>query len=235
MKIIKLLQADKKTQQQKITNISSTYFYLINFLFTKTAAKTKTSISPQNNMAHNAQILNPSDHQFPVDGLLPKSVTQAASFIQTNPTYDGRNTIIAVLDTGVDPGAPGLQKTTTGQPKIIDIVDSTGSGDVCMNESATLENGEITGLTKRKLKIPESWPKAKNNQYFIGTKELGELIPPSAKGRYSKDVSGEHNSKLQEITAKLMDSNPKPTEPAEKSENPSLSKLMTEKNNEQCG
>ena len=93
-------------------------------------------------MAHNAQIINPADHPFPVDGLLPKNVTQAASFIQTNPTYDGRNTIIAVLDTGVDPGAPGLQTTSTGAPKIIDIVDSTGSGDVCMNESAKINENK---------------------------------------------------------------------------------------------
>jgi tripeptidyl-peptidase-2 len=97
------------------------------------------------------------------------------------PNYDGRNTIIAILDTGVDPGAAGLQVTSDGKPKIVDIVDCSGSGDIPTTTIVKpTENDDgvpvITGLTGRKLHLNKDW-KNPSGEYRIGIKRAYDLFP----------------------------------------------------------
>ncbi|WP_335936298.1 S8 family serine peptidase [Streptomyces sp. PTD5-9] len=55
----------------------------------------------------------------------PSFETGAVDFVQQHPKADGRGITIGILDSGVDVGHPALQKTTTGERKIVDWVTAT--------------------------------------------------------------------------------------------------------------
>ncbi|MFF1438539.1 S8 family serine peptidase [Streptomyces sp. NPDC058295] len=55
----------------------------------------------------------------------PSFETGAVDFVKKNPKADGRGVTIGILDSGVDLAHPALQKTTTGERKIVDWVTAT--------------------------------------------------------------------------------------------------------------
>ncbi|MFI5754680.1 S8 family serine peptidase [Streptomyces sp. NPDC051569] len=55
----------------------------------------------------------------------PSFETGAVEFVKEHPKWDGRDVTIGILDSGVDLGHPALQKTTTGERKIVDWVTAT--------------------------------------------------------------------------------------------------------------
>ncbi|CAG9796314.1 unnamed protein product [Diatraea saccharalis] len=125
----------------------------------------------------------PTDCDFPIWGLLPKKETGVVSFLNKNPNYDGRDTVIAIFDSGVDPAATGLQVTPNGDRKVIERFDCSGCGDV--DTSTVIKevvDGCITGLTGRKLKIPESWQNP-SSTYRVGVLYPFSLYPTKLKER----------------------------------------------------
>jgi len=59
----------------------------------------------------------------------------ARQFIQAHPTWDGRGVLIAVCDSGVALGLPGLQETSDGKVKILDARDFTTEGRIALQEA----------------------------------------------------------------------------------------------------
>ncbi len=63
-------------------------------------------------------------------GLMPLRSTGIDQFRAAHPSYDGRGVIIGILDSGIDPGVPGLVVTSTRAPKILDLRDFSGEGHI---------------------------------------------------------------------------------------------------------
>ncbi|TFG48068.1 MAG: hypothetical protein E4H38_07085, partial [Gemmatimonadales bacterium] len=87
-------------------------------------------------------------------GWMPLRPTRVESFLQEHPEYDGRGVLIAILDSGIDAGAPGLGLTSTGERKILDLRDFSGEGAVALSpvslkgESVVAGGQRLGGLSR---------------------------------------------------------------------------------------
>ncbi|WNI15509.1 S8 family serine peptidase [Actinacidiphila sp. ITFR-21] len=87
----------------------------------------------------------------------PAFETGAVDFVKDHPAADGRGVTIGILDAGVDVGHPALQKTTTGERKIVDWVTATDpilDGDATWRPMVTAETGPAFTASGRAWKSP---------------------------------------------------------------------------------
>ena len=63
-------------------------------------------------------------------GLMALRSTGVPRFAADHPMWDGRGVLIAILDSGIDPGVPGLALAADGSAKVLDLRDFSGEGRV---------------------------------------------------------------------------------------------------------
>lgn len=130
--------------------------------------------------------------QDSIQTFLSLSNTGVAGFHKLYPEYDGRGTIILILDTGVDMGVEGLQKTSTGETKVIDAQDFTGEGDINLYDcEIDKEDGKEYFINEEKnLKAAGAGSlkyKAVDDKYYIGALREADL---KNSGSHAEDLNG---------------------------------------------
>ncbi len=144
----------------------------------------------------------PDVRPFPTVGLLPKQETGALRFLQEHPEFDGRGVVVAIFDTGVDPGAAGLSQTSDGRPKFVDLIDATGDGDVRMTTDRQPVDGKLDGLSGRPLTLDADWTNPSGN-YRLGLKRGYELFPPDLVKRLNRERREVWDLRLHTLEADL--------------------------------
>jgi tripeptidyl-peptidase-2 len=150
---------------------------------------------------------------------------------------------MAILDTGVDPAASGLQLTANGLPKIVDIVDATGSGDVILGDTVKATEAAdgsltLTGISGKTLKVSKQW-KNPTGEFRLGLKRQVDLYPGGvakrAAARRKEAFEKKHNILLAEAVNNLKEwelKHPKPSTPEELSEQANLESIVAYLNKE---
>lgn len=113
----------------------------------------------------------------------PSFETGAVDFVKSNPKADGRGVTIGILDSGVDLGHPALQKTTTGERKIVDWVTAT---DPIVDNDRTWrpQTTEVSGPTF--TSGGRTW-KAPAGRYFFSTFLESYTVGGDANGDANRD------------------------------------------------
>jgi len=135
---------------------------------------------------------------------IPKEETKIYDLFDNYPNSDGRGIKIAILDTGCDLNAAGLNGTTSDgvTPKYIDFLECTGDGDILMDKSIDFDytiNNLIDGLSGRTVKLGE-WAKDIKS-LKLGAVRLYDLLPRNVERRVKRERKEAFVAKHQALIA----------------------------------
>nr|KYP62018.1 Tripeptidyl-peptidase 2 [Cajanus cajan] len=172
---------------------------------TSTAGDNSNSNSSNNNKKDGSSLrdfkLNESTF---LASLMPKQEIGVDRFLDAHPEYDGRGALIAIFDSGIDPAADGLQVTSDGKPKVLDVIDCTGSGDIDTSKVVKADaDGHIFGASGASLVINTSW-KNPSGEWHVGYKLVYELFTEDLISRLKKERKKKWDEKNQEEIARAV-------------------------------
>jgi tripeptidyl-peptidase-2 len=109
-------------------------------------------------------------------GLMPLKSAGVDVFRVARPTYDGRGILIAILDSGVDPGVSGLSTTSTGAPKVIELRDFSGEGRIALTPIPAPTGSEIRGAARiGRLTTATTWYRGVFRELPLGRPPAGDV------------------------------------------------------------
>jgi tripeptidyl-peptidase II len=142
------------------------------------SGKEPSAAAPDSTPEDTLQPMVPPDAAY-AHGWMPLGSTGVDQFLKSHPSFDGRSVLIGILDTGIDPGIPGLGQTSTGDPKILDLRDFSDEGAVPLTRVTPVgDSVEIAGKRyggfSRVVALSTAGP------YYAGTIQEIPLGPPPA-------------------------------------------------------
>ncbi|KAH9603507.1 hypothetical protein KSS87_010023 [Heliosperma pusillum] len=161
------------------------------------------------------QLLPLIRRRFPPSTTAPRTATSAMpeTHSSTTTSFSSVTEVAAVvvggggggsIDSGVDPAAAGLQVTSDGKPKVLDVLDCTGSGDV---DTSTVvkadEYGCICGASGSSLVVNPSW-KNPSGEWHVGYKLVYELFTDDLTSRLKKERRKKWDERNQEAIAEAV-------------------------------
>ncbi len=143
-----------------------------------------------------------------LSGWMPLQPTGVPAFARRYPKYDGRGVLIAILDSGTDPGVAGLQQTTTGARKLLDLRDFSAEGSVPL--TPVVPDGDRVVVGSRTLTgFGRILSYSVSQQYFAGT--IAEIplgtplrVDPEAPPGSDLNGNGRYNDTLGVVVARTQ-------------------------------
>jgi len=74
--------------------------------------------------------------------------TRVTDHARRFPESDGRGVLIGILDSGIDLGTSGLDLTSTGEPKVLDLRDFSGEGRIALASITPVGDAVVVGDTR---------------------------------------------------------------------------------------